>query len=387
MRIIVCGDSHIGAVFGLGRSKKDGGNTRIDDYKKTLDSIINYTIESGADVFVQTGDIFDSRNPSPENMSIVNNAFKKLSKNNITSIVIMGNHDYRKSGKGFTSSISSLSAKDLPNVRVVLDPQIVRVSNDNNESTNLLLLPYRDKRMYSGDTLEERCGKYNAHIESLIKSCTDEDPIVTIGHNFFYEGSYNDYGGAELLIGKDSLDGCSLSIMGHQHNFRVVREGEHPIIYIGSMEKLNFGDQNVDKFFIDYNTLDKKVLIKKIKTRELCDARINLDDCDVSNISEEAIGKIEGLDLKDKVARIRVAVPEAMVSAVNSSYIEKKAYELGAFYVSKVVVEAVSKRFVRDTSILKHKDDFSIFKAFVEAQSFADNERSLILKKSKEIMG
>ena len=80
MRVIVCGDSHIGAVFGLGKPKKDGGNTRVDDYEKSLNSIIDYAIDSSADIFVQTGDIFDSRTPSSENMEVVNRAFKKLSK-------------------------------------------------------------------------------------------------------------------------------------------------------------------------------------------------------------------------------------------------------------------------------------------------------------------
>ena len=44
MRIVVCGDTHIGAVFGLGRPNGKGGNTRVDDYKKTLNHIIDYTI-------------------------------------------------------------------------------------------------------------------------------------------------------------------------------------------------------------------------------------------------------------------------------------------------------------------------------------------------------
>jgi exonuclease SbcD len=386
MRVVICGDSHIGAVFGLGRLKKDGGNTRVDDYEKTLNDIVDYVIETKADVFVQTGDIFDSRNPTPENMAIVNEAFKRLSKNNITSIVIMGNHDYRKSGAGFTSSISSLSAKELPNVRIVLDPKVVRVSSEG-KSVNIVLLPYRDKRMYAGATLGDRCSKYNEHISELIDSCDETTPIVVIGHNFFYEGSYNDYGGSEILVGKGIFDKCELVAMGHQHNFRVVRETGCPLVYTGSMEKLNFGDKNIDKFFLDFDTTTNKLSVKKINTRELCDESIDLSECDLSNISDEINNRLSGMALADRVVRVRVSVPEHMSSAVNKTYIEKSLYDNGAFYVSKISIEPIKKRLVRDTSILKHKDDLSIFKAFVESQSFDNLESSLILKKAEEVIG
>ena len=52
MRAVICGDTHIGAVFGLGRPNGLGGNTRVDDYEATLNSIIDYTISSKADIMI-----------------------------------------------------------------------------------------------------------------------------------------------------------------------------------------------------------------------------------------------------------------------------------------------------------------------------------------------
>ena len=31
MRAVICGDTHIGAIFGLGKNNGRGGNTRVDD--------------------------------------------------------------------------------------------------------------------------------------------------------------------------------------------------------------------------------------------------------------------------------------------------------------------------------------------------------------------
>tara|TARA_R110002020_G_scaffold50716_7_gene143260 strand:+ start:42266 stop:43426 length:1161 start_codon:yes stop_codon:yes gene_type:complete len=385
MRIIICGDSHIGAVFGLGKIKKSGGNTRVDDYERSFNYIVDYAIESEADVFVQTGDIFESRSPSAEHMEVVNRALKKLSKNNISSIIIMGNHDYIKCGKSYSSAISTLSAKDYPNVRMVLEPQIIDISN-NSDSVQLLLVPYRDKRMYDGDSTKERSKEFDGHISDIIKSSSKKTPIVAIGHNFFYEGSYNDYGGSEVLANPVAFDGCDLVVMGHQHNFRVVRKSGPPSIYIGSMEKTNFGDQSIDKFFIDYNTSTKKTIIKKNPVRDLCDAKISAIECNESEIDSFVINELKKLDLKDKIARVRIAIKDSMITSLNKKRIESEAYSMGAFYLSKIVIDAISHRIVRDISVLNNKDDYSIFKAFVESQEFSDDISKKILESAGDII-
>ena len=385
MRVIICGDSHIGAVFGLGKTKKDGGNTRVDDYEKTFNYIIDYAIETKADVFVQTGDVFETRNPSSEHMEVVNRGLKKLSKNNISSVIIMGNHDYVRCGKNYSSSIATLSAKDYPNVRMVLEPQIIEISN-NADSLQLLLVPYRDKRMYDGESTKDRSKSFDDHIKSLIESSSGSSPIVAIGHNFFYEGSYNDYGGSEVLANPRSFAGCKLAVMGHQHTFRVVRKADPPAIYIGSMEKTNFGDQNVDKFFIDYDSITNKTTIKKTPVRELCDAKISTLDCSEEEIDSFVIEKLKNMNLKDKIARIRVSIKDSMISSLNKKRIESEAYSLGAFYLSKIVIESVSHRIVRDISILNNKDDYSIFKAFVESQGFSDDISKKILESAGDII-
>jgi DNA repair exonuclease SbcCD nuclease subunit len=89
MKAIICGDVHIGAVFGLGKTNSTGGNTRIDDYETTLNNIIDYTISSGAEVFIQTGDLFETRNPTPEHIEIADRAIRRLSDNHIFTIIIL----------------------------------------------------------------------------------------------------------------------------------------------------------------------------------------------------------------------------------------------------------------------------------------------------------
>lgn len=386
MRAVICGDAHIGAIFGLGRPDGNGGNTRINDYVKSLNHIVDYTISSKADIFIQTGDIFEHRDPDVRHMAIVDAALKKLSNAGVSTFVIMGNHDYRRNGSSFTSSITSLAAADYPNVRMVLDPEVIEVSNNDGDSSNLLLLPFRDHRMYSGKGNKEKSEGFEAEIKSLIDGVKNQNPTIAVGHNFFYEGSYNDFGGSELMARPSAFEGCDVALMGHLHQFRVLRKRSPVCIYTGSMERSNFGDANVDKYFIDYDLSTKKASFKKVPSRELVERSIDLSGADFSDISDRITEEIGLTDLKDKIVRFKFAIDERVLPAVDKKSISDKLYAAGAFFVSKVIIEVVAKRIVRDNSVLEHEDDYSMFKAFVEKQELSKATLEGMLKEARNIM-
>lgn len=386
MRVIICGDTHIGAIFGLGSANGTGGNTRVDDYEKTLNYIIDYAIETKADAFIQTGDAFESRTPSPEDMNVINQAILKLSMANITSVIIMGNHDYRRTGDVFTSAISSLAVRYYPNTRIVLEPQVLSLGGKDKEGADIVLLPYRDRRMYEGKNVIEDSALYDSQVRELLDSCSGDKPIIAIGHNFFYEGSYEDYGGNEILTNINTYKKCDLVAMGHYHNFRVLRKKNPIAIYTGSMEKLNFGDADIDKFFIDYDTEKHKVKVLKCPSRELYDGFTDLSMYDFDDFKRYLEREINELDLQDKIVRLKVAIKDKIRGSVKKGEIEKMLYNQGAFYVSRVNIEPVFTRIVKDNTILKQKDDASRFKAYVESQDFDELTKSKILSEAEQIM-
>ena len=75
-----------------------------------------------------------------------------------------------------------------------------------------------------------------------------------------------------------------------------------------------------------------------------------------------------------------------MLPAVDKKSISDKLYAAGAFFVSKVIIEVITKRIVRDNSVLEHEDDYSMFKAFVEKQGLSKAALEDMLKEAKNIM-
>jgi len=387
MRMIICGDTHIGAIFGLGRPNGKGSNTRVDDYENTFNSIVDHAINTKADIFIQTGDIFESRNPSVEHMKVVDKALRRLSNENIATFVIMGNHDYKKSGPSFTSSITSLASADYPNVRMLIEPEIIQVCNSSNEKVNILLLPYRDRKMYKGKSVKEQSDGYNNEIINLVSSAASDIPLVAVGHNFFYEGSYNDYGGTEILTSPQAFKGADLVVMGHLHQFRVLRKRAPVCVYSGSMEKTNFGDSSVDKYYIDYNILNKKIKFCKTKTRELVDDSFDLTGVGFADVQNRIEEELEASSLEDKIVRLKLVVDEKVLPVLDVSRVETAIYSHGAFYVSKVIIEPIAQRIVRDNAILGYEDDYEMFEAFLKSQNIDLDSKELLLTEAKEIMG
>ena len=86
------------------------------------------------------------------------------------------------------------------------------------------------------------------------------------------------------------------------------------------------------------------------------------------------------------MVRVKILAKESLIPALDRAKITKELYSGGAFFVSKVIVEAVAAKVVRDISILKHKDDYSMFEAFINSQLIDDDMKSLVLEQAKGIM-
>jgi len=387
MKIAVLGDAHIGASHGLGKKNKDGTNTRSEDYKATLDWVSDYCLKENIDVLIQTGDLFEHRNPSRHDMDIAEDFLKKMSAYGITTQVIMGNHDYKKSGISYTSSLQNLSIDGHPEVSIYIKPDVVHFINSLGERVNMVLMPFRDKRFYSGKSLPEKTYEYNQEILRLIKSCNRKYPTIFVGHNFIYEGSYNDFGATEVFAMRDTFHGIDAAFMGHYHTSKKFSDSPGKrVFYTGSMEKNNFGDRNNEKFLFIYDTKRDEVKKEKMPVRGLIEVNIDLSSCDMESIYSELNAKIEGFDFKEKISRISIKIREAHSALLHKDKISAKLERRGSHFVSRVIIDSVQDPLIRDLSPLKEEGDLNIFSKYLKMQELDEETMLRLTKKAKQLM-
>jgi len=387
MKIAILGDVHIGASHGLGLKNKDGTNTRSEDYKNTLDWVASYCLDNGVDVLVQTGDMFEHRNPSRFDMDLAEDFLKKMSAYGITTQVIMGNHDYKKSGTTYTSSLQNLSIEGCPEVSVYINPDVVHYINSLGERVNMVLMPFRDKRFYESKSLPEKTYEFNQEILSLIKKCNKKYPTIFVGHNFIYEGSYNDFGATEVFAMKDTFYGIQAAFMGHYHaSKKFIDEPGKRVFYTGSMEKNNFGDRKNDKFLFVYDTKTDQVYKEKLPTRDLIEVDIDLTKCEMENVYSTLNEKLEEYDFDKKISRISVKIQESHSALLHKEKIEAKLKRRGAHFVSRVIIDSVQEQLIRDLSPLKESGDSEMLEKYLKMQDLESEDILRLIKKAKEIM-
>jgi DNA repair exonuclease SbcCD nuclease subunit len=311
---------------------------------------------------------------------------KKLSDHNILTVIIMGNHDYKKMGDSFTSSILSLPSKNYPNVRLLIEPEVISCSNKNGDNQSILLIPYRDRRMYSGNNSKEYTDSFNQHIESLSELLPDTTTNIAVGHNFFYRGNYFDFGGMEVLANPDSFKKCELVVMGHLHEFSQVKKSSPQAYYVGSLEKTNFGDKNIDKYFLIFDSKTKETTKHKIPVRDLKEVELDLLSLESSEFSQYIEENLDNDNFSEKIIKIKVKIKEHLTSFVSKVDLEKRAYAAGAFFVSKIVFDIEQVKFEKNKEILQIKNEIDMFEAYVKSQITDSGILEKILEESKKIM-
>ena len=99
-------------------------NARSLDFLNSFKNILNIALKEHVDVLLVAGDFFTRVNPHPRHLLEVMKGLKKLSKENVATIFVSGNHETPK----MVSTVNPLSLlEQIDNVYVVLEPTSIKV--------------------------------------------------------------------------------------------------------------------------------------------------------------------------------------------------------------------------------------------------------------------
>ena len=378
MRVVIIGDIHLGAGYSFGKPDPDTGiNSRLLDYEKTLSNIISYTINKKFELCIMLGDIFETRNPSPQQIVVFYKQLKRLSDAGVTTYVISGNHDYIKTRK-ITSSLDPLKEIHIPRVSVFTDIDLVQFYDSNNEVLNVLLMPYRNRQSYDKQSNEEAVIEMAKEVY-LAKSKATTGPILLCGH-MMMEGTIpadaGEYGINELVLPFEIFEGIDVVINGHIHRPSILKES--PLfIYSGSMECKDFSEKEHQKCFLIYDTTQtgpNAVAFKGITTRKFIDFEVDYSANLPDDPMNEIMARIESVPIADAVVKMSVKVPETKVSLIDTAAIRAKFHDQNVNCISDISVSPVISKQLRNQKVNDAPDDISAFKHYVSSQTNVDDQ-------------
>lgn len=264
MKVIHFADTHLG-VENYGRiDPATGLPSRLLDFLRALDQVVDYAIEEGADLVVFAGDAYKTRDPTPTHQREFAKRIRRLSEAGIPSFLLVGNHDMpvTPSRAHTTEIFATLGVKD---VTVARKPGITRVRTRAGV-VQVVALPWvtrsgiLTKDEHKNRTLAQLDELMLQKLENVLKDELERLdptlPAILVGHCTVIGATYSSEKsvmlGQDLVLPKSFLARPSLDYvaLGHIHKHQVINESP-PIVYAGSLERIDFSEEGEEKGFVE----------------------------------------------------------------------------------------------------------------------------------------
>lgn len=347
-RVLHFADAHID-MANYGRHDPETGlPVRVLDFLKSLDMIIDTAIHERVDLVIFAGDAYKDRAPAPTFQREWGRRIMRLSKAGIPTLLLVGNHDVSPAaGRAF--AISEFDTLEVPHVQVLSKPALLKPADLEGLPLQVIALPWVSRSalmatLASGgepaSDLNQEAETRLTEIFNILLDQTDPGLPVILTAHASVQGA--DYGserkvmlGADLvlsgaLVRDPRLDYVAL---GHIHKAQNVNlDGSPPVIYPGSIERIDFGEAADRKGFViaDVQKGNTKVEWHWLDgIRPFIDRKICLSSSeDIPEQLENALSPLDQLD--GAIVRLNIEYPddwEGFIEEAQLRRLTEKAFE------------------------------------------------------------
>jgi len=265
-RVLHFSDAHIDIVNFGRHDPQSGLPVRVMDFLKSLDTIIDTAIDEKVDMVLFAGDAYKDRNPTPTFQREWGKRMMRLSRAGIPTLLLVGNHDYSPA-LGRAHSLESYDTLDVPHIHTVDKPVFLTPADLEGLPLQVIALPWISRSGFIAildmsmvepgkvyEVMEERLIK---RINSWLEEADPYLPTILTAHASVQGAKY----GSErsVMLGQDLVLSGSLVrdprldyvALGHIHKPQELNPNGHPpVVYSGSIERIDFGEVEDDKFFV-----------------------------------------------------------------------------------------------------------------------------------------
>lgn len=324
VKILHFADAHID-MANYGRHDPESGlPMRVMDFLKSLDEIVQAAIDARVDLVIFAGDAYKDRSPAPTYQREWGKRIMQLSRAGIQTLLLTGNHDISPA-TGRAHAIQEFETLDVPYVKVLDKPQFLSTEELGGLPIQVIALPWisRSGMMAAleldstdpSETYKILGEQISELIENWLLEANPKLPVIFTAHASVEGAKYgsermvmlgNDMVLPPALVKDKRLDYVAL---GHIHKPQNLNEDSHPpVIYPGSIERVDFGEAGDRKYYIiaEVSKGKTKVDWRELKNiRPFIDIHVNLEsDQGINQKLQDALPHED--KLKDAIVRMVV---------------------------------------------------------------------------------
>ena len=352
IRLLHFADVHVG-MENYGRTDLDTGtSTRVRDFLDRMDEVIEYGINNKADIAIFAGDAFKTRDPNPTQQREFAKRLKFLS-DHMPLLLLVGNHDLPGMASK-ASSVDIFQALDVPNVIVGNAPE-ARVVDTRSGPVFLAWMPYPmrnrllAKDQHQGKSLHDLDLALQTSVVTIIQDLASQAmdydmPRVLSSHLSVSEAKL----GSEriVMLGKDVSIGKSVLndpvwdyvALGHIHKHQDVNSGLYPgIVYSGSLERIDFGEEKDPKGFCWVELEREKTAWEFVKVDARPFLTIRVDVRDYEEPTTVVLSSISAHDVSGAVIRLIIHVKSQNMQLLRDNDIAEALSDAHSYTINKDV--------------------------------------------------
>ena len=339
VKILHLSDIHIGSGFSHGKINPETGvNTRLEDFVYTLSICIDRAIAEPVDLVLFGGDAFPDATPPPYVHEAFASQFRRLADANIPAVLLVGNHDQHSQGSG-GASLSIYRTLVVPGFIVGDTITTHRITTANGD-VQVITLPWLNRStlltrpetegLALAEVNEMLTNKLEPVLEAEIRRLDPNIPTVLLAHLMADRANL----GAEkfLAVGKGFTIPMSMLTrnefdyvaLGHVHKHQNLNpSNDPPVIYPGSIERVDFSEEKEDKgyIFLEVEAGKADWEFCQLPARPFLTIDLNVSEEDEP--LEAVLAAIAKREIADKVVRLIYKLRSEQLDLINTSAIDK----------------------------------------------------------------
>jgi len=357
VRILHFADLHLGVESYSSFDPRTGLSSRFSDILKALDQVVDCATSEKVDLVLFCGDAYKSRNPSQTQQREFARRLKRISEEDIPVFLVVGNHDL-PNAVGRATTVEIYDTLRVDNVYVGNRPDIYRIATKSGE-IQVVALPWprrsallsreEDKNL-TIEGINDRLQQIMT--QRLFELSTKLDPALPSILAAHVSVSTAKQGSERVMtIGRDpvllptnvALPCFDYVALGHIHNHQKLRE-QPLMVYSGSLERLDFGDEGEKKGFCLVDVPRKgsdrgaQYEFREIPARTFLTIKVDIDMTDDNPTFAvlQAIAQKES-EIKDAIVRLQVSLPQCLENSLKENEIQQALKEAQYVILAKDV--------------------------------------------------
>jgi exonuclease SbcD len=402
LRILHTADTHLGSGLLHGRiNPRTGQNTRFEDFVSTLGMVIDRAISESVDLVLFGGDAFPNATPEPAHQEAFARQFKRLSEAQIPTVLLVGNHDlYGRAGA--SASLNIYTALGVPGF-IVGDSLRTHRIETRSGPVQVVTLPWVHRstlltkevtRGMSLDQVDELLvQRIETALEGEIRGLDPKVPALLVAHAMMDRAVY----GAErhLAVGKGFCLPVSLVArpefkyvaLGHVHRHQILCE-DPPVIYPGSIERVDFGEEKEDKGFMLVEIGEGPAHYEFVKLPARSFRTLQLDLAQSVDPQASLLQAIGSIGLDGCVVRLRYSLHTHQAEQINLEELQRALAPAFSYQIQPQLISKLAQPRVPGLGENSTLNPVEALKQYLQTQESSDElQRDLITAAQRLLEG